>query len=125
MTLNLQQSFGGTFSGQIVGDSLNPVVDDSTLLSDLNGGQGVEFAMDPVNGVGPGTNGPGPDLSIELSNGTILSVTFAPSKGETLGDVISQINDAPGNKDDLVAAINPDQDGLMLTDMTLGPNCST
>ena len=122
MTLNLQQSFGGTFSGQIVGDSLNPVVDDSTLLSDLNGGQGVQFAMDPVNGVGPGTNGPGPDLSIELSNGTILSVTFDPSKGETLGDVISQINDALGNNGDLVAAINPDQDGLMLTDMTLGTN---
>ena len=91
----------------ITGNNLDPVIDDTTLLADLNGGKGVQFS----------TSG-GPDLSIALSNGTVFSVTF--HNPQTIGDVITQIDDAPGNDGQLAAAINADGNGLVLTDLTLG-----
>ncbi len=107
LTFHFNQSFGGSTTGVIRGNNLNPVIDGSTPLADLNGGQGVRFS----------TTG-GPDLSIALSDGTVFSVTF--NNPQTVGDVIGQINDAPGNGGKLLASINPDQDGLLLTDLTLG-----
>ena len=109
LTFNFKQSVGGSTTGVITGNNLDPVIDDSTLLSDLNGGTGVQFS----------TTG-GPDLNISLSNGTIFPVIFQNPK--TVGDVITQIDEAPGNNGQLVAGINADGDGLVLTDLTLGSN---
>ena len=107
LTFNFNQSVGGSTNGGITGDNLDPVIDDSTPLADLNGGQGVQFS----------TTG-GPDLSIALANGTVFPVTFQNPK--TIGDVIAQIGEAPGNDGQLTAAINADGNGLVLTDLTLG-----
>ncbi len=108
LTFNYTDQFGGSLTGQITGNILSPVIDDTAPLSTLNGGKGVQFS----------TTG-GADLSIALSNGTTLPITF--SNPTTVGDVINQINSAPGNNGQVAASINPDGNGLVLTDLTLPP----
>jgi len=61
------------------------VIDATTPLADLNGGNRVQFS----------TTG-GADLSIALSDGTTFTVTFDRTKTNTIGDVLAQINNAPG-----------------------------
>jgi hypothetical protein len=107
LTFNFTDLFGGTTGNQLRGNNLNPVIDASTPLADLNGGRGVQFS----------TTG-GPDLRVALSDGTVLPVAF--QNPTTVGDVITQIEDAPGNDGKLAAAINADRNGLVLTDLTLG-----
>jgi len=85
LTFNFTHSFGGTNRHGPPRGHLNPVIDATTPLADLNGGNRVQFS----------TTG-GADLSIALSDGTTFTVTFDRTKTNTIGDVLAQINNAPG-----------------------------
>lgn len=95
-----------TFTGQVIGDrdlnadiSAGPAYD--TLLSQLNGGQGVQ----------PG--------NIVITDGTGASATIDLTAAATVGDVINAINSAAGV--DVTASINFDGTGILLDDNTLEP----
>jgi len=81
-----------------LGTDLNPSVTLSTLLSDLNGGQGV----------------PAGQFSITDRGGN--SATITVSSGATLGTIISSINSAGIN---VSAALNANGKSISLTDTSL------
>lgn len=78
-----------------LGTDLNPSITLSTLLSDLNGGQGI----------------PAGQFSVTDRGGNSATITVA--SGATLGSVISSINSAGIN---VTAAIDSNGKGLTLTD---------
>lgn len=94
-----------------------------TLLSDFNDGRGVRFAVpgiDPVTGE-PSINN-GEDIHIILLDGRTFNVDF--TNEVTVGDVINTINAAaaaagigPG---EFSCTLRVNENGLMLTDSTLG-----
>lgn len=92
---------GGSLNRQSVGES--------TLLSSLNGGEGVDIG----------------DFKITDSTGTVHAVDLNPSTGdaETIGDVIDAINAAGGG--DVTARINDSGDGIVVTDTTTGTGTLT
>jgi len=92
---------GGTLNRQTIGES--------TLLSSLNGGEGVDIG----------------DFKITDSTGAVHAVDLNPSTGdaETIGDVIDAINAAGGG--DVTARINDSGDGIVITDTTTGTGTLT
>lgn len=93
----------GTFASQSVsgGDLHTQYVSDNTLLSNYNGGQGVDLGDFVI------TNSKGQQATVNLAQGTF----------NTLGDVINAIN---GKNIGVTASINSTGDGLLLTDTAGG-----
>lgn len=94
-----QASVGATISGRTIN-----TVGASTLLSDLNDGNGVRLAA------------AGDDLTINRRDGTSFNVNLSGST--KLSDVISKINAASGGN--VTASINSQGNGLQLVDATVG-----
>ena len=112
-TLSVQDMGGGTSAkdlgiagnaaaSTLTGSSINYLAS-GTALTALNDGRGVRT----------GTNG---DLSINLSNGSTVSVGLATA--QTVGDVIKAINTLGAGK--VKASIAPGAKGITLTDLTGG-----
>ncbi len=105
---NTAQSLGilGSTSGtQIVGSDVNDIVE-TTALELLNENTGVRRYSS------------GADLRITARDGSVIEVDIG--NAETVGDVISAINNASGNAGKVVVQISSDGNRLELTDNTGG-----
>jgi len=91
-------------SATLTGSDLVSVNAD-TALSLLNNNMGVGIAL-------------GEDIHFALQDGTEFDVDVFGL--DTLGEVVSAINNDSGNPGDLVAAINSAGDGIELTDVSVG-----
>jgi flagellar hook-associated protein 2 len=101
-----QLGIAGTFSSTtptVQGSNLNKQwVTDSTPLSTLNGGQGIDKSS----------------FTITSANGSSATINLAGSNVNTVGDLLYQINSQQNLG--VTASINPAGNGILLTDTTGG-----
>lgn len=97
---------GGTTAADLGVRSFNP----ATLLSDLNGGKGVQTASS------------GPDFQVTRSDGTSFTVSL--SGAQTVQDVINRINTASGGVG-VTAGFASTGNGITLTDTAGGGGALT
>ncbi len=95
---------GASTGNTLNGANIYPPIIAVTPLSQLNGGRGVGFSSSSVS-----------NLTITFADKSTLSITFTAAS--SVGDIIDQINNAPGNSgpDAITAALNVAGNGLVLT----------
>lgn len=96
---------GSTSSSILYGSTINYLTND-TRISLLNDGNGIRFKA-------------GSDFRITTKSGSTIDVDI-DGNDVTVGDIIDAINNAPGNAGQVVASLNPDQNGIVLKDTTTG-----
>jgi flagellar hook-associated protein 2 len=97
---------GSSSQGSLLGASLHPqYLGDSTLLSSLNGGQGVADGR----------------FQVTDTHGAQFTVALSPSASSTLGSLIQTINAAAASAGSgLIARLNDRRNGILLVDTNPG-----